>query len=107
MKSLLRTCLPLLLSATLLGGCASSNFLNFGSPTSIYYKDGKPAYVASCAGPSWKACLEQASNVCRTVGYNVLEKNATRSYGDENREMVFACNGNPNAAADGTKASSN
>lgn len=96
-----RIALPIVI-ATVLSGCAGSFFQ--GQPTGIYYKDGKQAYVASCSGPSWKSCLEQASNVCRTAGYTALEKNATRSYGEETREMVFACNGNPDAAADTAKA---
>jgi hypothetical protein len=107
MHTLLRTSLSLLAATTLLVACSSTNaFLNFGSPTSIYYKDGKPAYVANCSGPSWKSCLEQAGSTCKTVGYTVLEKSAARSYGDETREIVFACNGNPDAPAAEPKAGS-
>ena len=96
----LRTALPLLAVASLLAACATPNL--FGStPTGIYYKDGKPAYVASCSGSSWKSCLEQAGSTCLTAGYNVLEKNTNRSYGEETREMVFACNGNSAAVGGG------
>ncbi len=96
MKTSLRTALPLLAATTLVAACATPTFFG-NTPTSIYYKDGRPAYVANCSGPSWKSCLEQAGSTCLTAGYDVLEKSTSRSNGDETREIVFACNASPAA----------
>ncbi len=89
--------LPLLtLAATLLlTACTSASFKN--TPTEIFYKDGRVAYVASCKAANWGPCLEQAGTICRNAGYTVLEKTSQMSYGESEKELIFACNGKPDA----------
>lgn len=87
------------LSLLLLSACAGRISLIPSTPTEIYYKDGRTAYVAQCVAANWGACLEKAGAICKDAGYSILEKNSSRSYGDEEKELVFACNGAPVPAA--------
>jgi hypothetical protein len=81
-----------------LTACASRGPIFSTAPASqIFYKDGKVAYVASCKGANWGSCLEKAGMICRNAGYTILEKNNQWAYGGDEKEMVFACNGKPDA----------
>ena len=84
-----------------LGACASpvSMFSN-APPSEIFYKDGRVAYVASCKSTNWGPCLEKAGTICRNAGYTILEKSNNRNYGEEEKELVFACNGKPDPVED-------
>ena len=44
---------------------------------------------------NWGPCLEKAGLICRNAGYTILEKTNTRNYGDDEKELVFACLGKP------------
>jgi len=94
----------LLLAATsLTAACAApAAFFANSQPSEIYYKDGRTAYVASCRAVNWGPCLEKAGAVCKHAGYTVLEKSNSRSYGEDEKELVFSCNGN----ASGSKPAS-
>ena len=86
----------ILLGMAFLTACASPvKLFSSDTVTEIFYKDGSAAYVASCKTVNWGPCLERAGIVCRNVGYTVLEKNSQTSYGEPNKEIVFACNGKP------------
>lgn len=80
----------------LLAGCAlpSKAFFNT-APTEIFYKNGQPAYIASCKSATWGPCLEKAGSVCKDAGYTILEQDNQRSYGDSEKELIFACKGKP------------
>jgi len=86
----------LLLSvAAMTAACAApAAFFSNSAPSEIYYKDGRIAYVASCRAANWGPCLEKAGAVCKNAGYTILEKANSRSYGEDEKELVFACNGN-------------
>jgi hypothetical protein len=86
----------LLLAATALtAACATpAAFFSNAQPNEIYYKDGRIAYVASCRAVNWGPCLEKAGAVCKNAGYTVLEKTNSRSYGEDEKELVFSCNAN-------------
>lgn len=86
--------------ATLLALSACAGRVSFlpSSPTEIYYKDGRTAYVANCVAANWGACLEKAGVICRDAGYTILEKNSSRNHGEEEKELVFSCNGKPASA---------
>lgn len=84
-------------SLLILSACAGRGILLPSSPTEIFYKDGRQAYVASCVAANWGACLEKAGAICRESGYAVLEKNISRSHGEEEKELVFACNNSQTA----------
>ncbi len=87
-----------LLGVALMSACASTGkFFSIDPAKEIYYKDGRVAYLASCHSVAWGPCLEKAGLVCRNAGYTVLEKSDQRSYGEENKELVFVCDGKPDA----------
>ena len=90
----------LLAAMVILSACATPVSIFSNSPTEIYYKDGTVAYVASCKAVNWGPCLEKAGMICRKAGYTVLERSNNRNYGEEEKELVFSCNGKPDAAGD-------
>lgn len=90
---------PLLVSLVSMAGLTAcvtpTAFFTNSPPTEIFYKDGRVAYVASCKAVTWGPCLEKAGMVCKSAGYSILEKTNTRNYGDDEKELVFACLGKP------------
>ena len=98
MRSSIKLQLTALSAFAMLAGCTPPSAYFFNSPPSeIYYKDGRVAYVASCKAANWGPCLEKAGQVCKNLGYTVLEKTSSRSYGDDEKELVFACTARPEA----------
>ena len=96
MRFSIKFLLPSLSTAALLTACATpATFFSNSSPSEIYYKDGRVAYVASCKAVNWGPCLEKAGMICKNAGYTVLEKTSARNYGEDEKELVFACNGRP------------
>ena len=96
MKFPLKPLLVSLVSMAVLTGCVTPTaFFNNSRPTEIFFKDGRVAYVASCKAVNWGPCLEKAGMVCKNAGYTILEKTNTRNYGDDEKELVFACLGKP------------
>ncbi|MFA7270234.1 MAG: hypothetical protein WC073_12890 [Sterolibacterium sp.] len=94
----LKPMLASLAAVAMLTACAANSaFFSFNRPSEIYYKDGRLAYVASCKSANWGPCLEQAGVICKNAGYTILEKTNSRNYGEDEKEMVFACNGKPDA----------
>jgi hypothetical protein len=70
-----------------LSACASTK--------SFYYKDGTEVHVVQCTGSSWIGCFEKASLICKTSGYDVLERNAAKTSGffntTDNKELIIRC----------------
>lgn len=96
MKFSIKPLLVSLASMTMLTACVTPvAFFTNTPPTEIFYKDGRVAYVASCKAVNWGPCLEKAGMVCKNAGYTILEKTNSRSYGDDEKELVFACLGKP------------
>lgn len=70
-----------------------------------YAPDGRPAYTLNCSGLArgWDKCFEAAGNLCKTAGYDVLDRSdesaATIGAGGgglfgaktNERSMVIAC----------------
>ena len=77
--------------AVLLQACASSK--------ALHYKDGTEVHVVHCSGPSWVGCLEQASMICKSSGYDVVEKSTAKSSGffssTDNKELIIRCKSAP------------
>lgn len=81
----------------LLSGCASV--------TESYAPDGRKAYALNCSGTArgWDKCLSKAGELCKTAGYDVLDRsgetvssfggNRSGFYGAQSseRSMVIAC----------------
>lgn len=88
-----------------LAACASSTSLFSAAPSEIFYKDGRVAYVAACKSTNWGPCLEKAGMICKNAGYAILEKSSNRAYGEEEKELVFACNGKPGAVENSSSSS--
>lgn len=96
MKFPIKFLLVFLASMAMLTACVTpAAFFTNTPPTEIFYKDGRVAYVASCKAVNWGPCLEKAGMVCKNAGYTILEKTNTRNYGDDEKELVFACLGKP------------
>ena len=78
--------IPALL-ALLIAGCASDK--------TMFYKDGQQVHVLSCSGPTFTGCLEKASNICQSAGYDVLDRSSVRQSGiisaTEYKELIVAC----------------
>lgn len=97
MTSSIKFIMVSLAAMPLLAACASPVSIFFNAPSEIFYKDGRTAYVASCKSTNWGPCLEKAGKVCKNAGYAILERSSNRNYGEEDKELVFACNGKPDA----------
>jgi hypothetical protein len=71
----------------LLSACASTK--------SFYYKDGTEVHVVQCTGSSWTGCFENASLICKSNGYDILERNAAKTSGffntTDNKELIIRC----------------
>ena len=67
-----------------------------GTTQPFFYKSGEAAHIISCSNNSWTKCMERASEICLDSGYEILEKNTTRTSGffgySDNREMIIKCN---------------
>lgn len=81
---------PLALTALLtllITGCATDR--------TMFYKDGQQVQVLSCSGPTFTGCLEKASNICQSGGYDVLDRSSVRQSGiisaTEHKELIVAC----------------
>jgi len=78
--------IPALLSL-LIAGCATDK--------TMFYKDGQQVHVLSCSGPTFTGCLEKASNICQSAGYDVLDRASVRQSGiisaTEHKELIVAC----------------
>jgi len=61
----------------------------------MYYKDGQQVQVLSCSGPTFTGCLEKASNICQTNGYDILDRVSVRQSGmfssTDHKEIVIVC----------------
>ena len=100
MRLSIKLLLPSLATAAVLAaGASPATYFSNTPPSEIYYKDGRVAYVASCKAVNWGPCLEKAGMICRNAGYTILEKTNTRNYGEDEKELVFACNGKPDDAS--------
>ena len=95
MKYPIKPLLVSLAAMAVLTACVTPAAYFSSSPSEIFYKDGRVAYVASCKAANWGPCLEKAGMVCKSAGYTVLEKNNTRNYGEDEKELIFACIGKP------------
>jgi len=75
------------LLALLISGCATDK--------TMFYKDGQQVHVLSCSGPTFTGCLEKASNICQSAGYDVLDRASVRQSGiisaTEYKELIVAC----------------
>lgn len=70
-----------------------------------YAPDGRPAFALNCSGLArgWDKCFEAAGNLCKTAGYDVLDRSdeSTATVGagggglfgakTNERSMVIAC----------------
>lgn len=78
--------LPALLTL-LIVGCATDK--------TMFYKDGQQVHVLSCSGPTFTGCLEKASNICQSAGYDVVDRSSVRQSGiissTEYKELIVAC----------------
>ena len=78
--------IPALLTL-LIAGCATDK--------TMFYKDGQQVHVLSCSGPTFTGCLEKASNICQSGGYDVLDRSSVRQSGiisaTEHKELIVAC----------------
>lgn len=99
MNSSIKPLIVSLASMVILSACTTPIPFFPNAPTAIYYKDGRAAYVTTCKAVNWGYCLEKAGMVCKSAGYTVLEKNSNRNHGEEEKELVFACNDKPSAVA--------
>lgn len=61
----------------------------------MFYKDGQSVHVLSCSGPTFTGCLEKASNICQSAGYDILDRASVRQSGlissSEHKELIVAC----------------
>lgn len=87
----------LLLIVAILSGCATSS--------KTYTADGKAGYSITCSGSAlnWGMCYEKAGEICRSKGYEVLNKSGDQGamltgnqYGLYagsviNRSMIIKC----------------
>ena len=69
----------------LLSGCASVS--------ETYAPDGSKAYALNCSGTArdWGLCYEEAGNICKERGYNVVTMNGeqgSQASGFSNTEMA-------------------
>lgn len=84
--------------AALLYGC--------GSTQALHYKDGSEVHVVQCTGASWIGCLEKASKICKSNGYDVLERNTAKTSGffntTDNKELIIRCKANISPSAPST-----
>lgn len=72
--------------------------LNLGACTTdktMFYKDGQRVSVLSCSGPTFTTCMEKASNICQSAGYEILDRTSVRQSGfissTEHKELIVAC----------------
>lgn len=67
----------------------------------MFYKDGQPVHVLSCSGPTFTGCMEKASNICQSAGYDILDRASVRQSGfisaSEHKELIVACRKTPAA----------
>lgn len=71
---------------------ASSNVLD----NAIFYKDGRQAFISRCESSSLSKCFQEAGNICKTNGYEILEKTSNKEksllFSDkEYVEIYFVC----------------
>jgi hypothetical protein len=69
----------------------------------MFYKDGQVVHVLSCSGPTFTGCMEKASKICQSSGYDILDRASVRQSGfvsaTEIKELVIACRKTPGAAS--------
>lgn len=74
-------------TALLMSACATDK--------TMFYKDGQQVQVLSCSGPTFTGCLEKASNICQTNGYEILDRVSVRQSGvfssSDHKEIVIVC----------------
>lgn len=79
-----------LMSMTIVG-CASNK--------TMFYKDGQQVHVLSCSGPTFTGCLEKASQICQTAGYDILDRASVRQSGfissSDYKELIVSCRTKP------------
>jgi hypothetical protein len=76
-----------LCASLLVAGCASSK---------TFDAEGKEALVLNCSGMArnWGMCYEKAGELCRTKGYEVVEKSGYSGWvlgGSTSRTLVIRC----------------
>ena len=80
--------------ALTLSACASDK--------TMFYKDGQSVHVLTCSGPTFTGCLEKASNICQSAGYDILDRASVRQSGlisaSEHKELIVACRKTPAVA---------
>lgn len=61
----------------------------------MFYKDGQQVQVLTCTGPTFTGCLEKASKICQSNGYEILDRVSVRQSGmlssADHKEIVIAC----------------
>ena len=67
-------------AAVLLSGCATE-------PQVTYGPDGRVAHALTCHGDhrDWTDCYTEAGRICRSKGYDIIEKNGVLQDGSEVR----------------------
>ena len=79
---------------------ASSNVLD----NAIFYKDGRQAFISRCESSNLSKCFQEAGNICKTNGYEILEKTSHKEksllFSDkEIIEIYFVCKKPENPAS--------
>jgi hypothetical protein len=82
------------LSLTLIAG-ASLLLSACATDKTMFYKDGQQVQVLTCTGPTFTGCLEKASNICQSNGYDILDRVSVRQSGilssTDHKEIVIVC----------------
>lgn len=77
---------------------ASSNVLD----NAIFYKDGRQAFISRCEASNLTKCFQEAGSICKTNGYEILEKTSIKEksllFSDkEFTEIYFVCKKSENS----------
>ena len=73
------------------------------SDNAIFYKDGREAFITRCESSDWSKCVMEAGRVCKTNGYEILEKTTSKEkslfFSDkEYMDLYFVCKKPENVA---------
>jgi len=73
------------------------------SDNAIFYKDGREAFITRCESSDWSKCVMEAGRVCKTNGYEILEKTTGKErslfFSDkEYMDLYFVCKKPENSA---------